>query len=91
MLWTLRRGDDEVCCEARSLPVGIEGRIAWNRGELYAFRFASGEEVSGWAQEKRAELEPNESASKRRQTKTETAHAELRIANATHRPDRSVR
>ncbi len=55
-LWTLRRGDDEVRCEACLLPVGIEGRIVWNGRELYAFRFTSGEELLAWAREKRNEL-----------------------------------
>ena len=57
VLWTLRRGDNDVRCEARLLPVGIEGRIVWNGRELYALLFASGEELSVCAGEKRAELE----------------------------------
>jgi hypothetical protein len=31
VLWTLRFGGDDVRCEARLLPAGIEGRIVWNR------------------------------------------------------------
>jgi len=56
-LWKLRRSDAEVSCEARPLRVGIEGRIVWNGRELYALLFASGEELSVCAGEKRAELE----------------------------------
>jgi len=49
VLWTLRHGDDEVRCEARLLPVGIEGRIVWNGRVLYAFTFAKSGELRAWA------------------------------------------
>lgn len=58
VLWTLRdRGGTEVRCEARLLPVGIEGRIVWNGSELYAFRFSNNRELRTWGNEKRAELQ----------------------------------
>jgi hypothetical protein len=53
---TLRRGDIEVCCEARLLRAGIEGRILCNGSELYAFLFPGDRELWAWADEKRAEL-----------------------------------
>jgi hypothetical protein len=56
-LWTLRRAGVEVCCEARLLSAGIEGRIVWNGSELYAFPFPDDRQLWTWANEKRAELE----------------------------------
>jgi hypothetical protein len=45
-----------MCCEARLLPVGIEGRILWNGSELYAFLFPDDAQLWTWAREKRMEL-----------------------------------
>jgi len=57
VLWTLRRGDDEVRCEARLLPGGIEGRIVWNGRELYAFLFPTDGDLWAWARGRRDDFE----------------------------------
>ncbi len=57
ILWTLRRRGSEFRCEARMLPVGIEGRTLWNGCELYEITLADNGEQCVWAREKRDDFE----------------------------------
>ncbi len=57
VLWTLRRRGSEFRCEARQVPVGIEGRILFNGTVLYTIRFDESGELCAWAREKRDDFE----------------------------------
>ncbi len=57
VLWTLHRHGNEFRCEARLVPVGIQGRLLWNGTELYALTVPESDDLCAWAREKRGDLE----------------------------------
>ncbi len=52
-LWKLRREGDEIACQARLVPYGIEVDILSNGSVVLTRVFATDDEALAWAHEKR--------------------------------------
>src|SRR5688572_17628090 len=52
-LWKLRREDDEVACQVRLMPYGIEVDILHNGAVVLTRVFATDNEALAWSDEKR--------------------------------------
>jgi hypothetical protein len=57
ILWKVRRDDQEVACQARLAPYGIEVDIAHSGTVVLTRVFESDDEALAWASEKRAARE----------------------------------
>ncbi|MQA31832.1 MAG: hypothetical protein GEU82_18690 [Luteitalea sp.] len=57
ILWRLRRDDQEVSCQARLVPYGIEVDIARGGAVVLTRVFETDDEALAWACEKRAARE----------------------------------
>ena len=53
VLWKLRREGDEVSCQARLAPYGIEVDILHGGSVVLTRVFATDDEALGWARDKR--------------------------------------
>ncbi len=53
LLWKLRRENDEVSCQARLAPYGIEVDILHGGSVVLTRVFATDDEALGWARDKR--------------------------------------
>lgn len=56
-LWKLRRDGDEVACQARLVPYGIEVDIVSNGSVVLTRVFATDDEALAWSREKRTARE----------------------------------
>lgn len=56
-LWKLRRENEEVACQARLAPYGIEVDIVHNGTVVLTRVFATDDEALGWSRDKRATRE----------------------------------
>ncbi len=56
-LWTLVQGDDQVSCQVRLMPYGIDVDIAANGKVMLTRTFATDSEALAWADQKRAARE----------------------------------
>lgn len=75
-LWKLRRNGDEVACQARLVPYGIEVDIVSNGSVVLTRVFATDDEALAWAREKRTARESQGWVT----APPETAPAQLRPA-----------
>lgn len=57
MLWKLRRDDEEVACQVRLAPYGIEVDIAHSGTVVLTRVFETDDEALAWAREKRSARE----------------------------------
>ena len=52
-LWTLTNGEKLASCEVAFVPIGVKATVMRNGKLLYSRIFATGDEATAWAEEKR--------------------------------------